>query len=115
MLLFTIRNIQGELNDIRFEFVPGKDTAQGIAAELVGAGLVDGRDMIAVAANLDKIIMDYSGARVTPLDARSTSSSNGPSASASKKTITFALNAKATDQVPSEKALVGFAQLTITD
>lgn len=34
----------------------GKDTAEGIATELVGAGLVDGRDIVAIAANLEKLI-----------------------------------------------------------
>ncbi len=34
----------------------GKDSAEGIAAELVGAGLVDGRDIVVIAANLQKLI-----------------------------------------------------------
>ncbi len=90
--------------------MPGKDTAQGIAAELVGAQLVDGRDMIAVAASLDRITTEHCNARPAVPDG-----GGAESAGAVKRTITFALNSYVSEQSPSEKALVGFAQLTITE
>lgn len=34
----------------------GKDSAEGIASELVGAGLVDGKDITVITQNLQKLI-----------------------------------------------------------
>jgi serine/threonine-protein kinase OSR1/STK39 len=48
--------LKRELNDIKFEFAVGKDSSEGIASELVGAGLVDSHDMVVIAANLQKLI-----------------------------------------------------------
>jgi len=45
-LEINFRNSQQELHDIKFDFRPGQDTPDGIAQELVGAGLVNGMDKI---------------------------------------------------------------------
>uniref|UniRef100_U5EKR3 non-specific serine/threonine protein kinase n=1 Tax=Corethrella appendiculata TaxID=1370023 RepID=U5EKR3_9DIPT len=93
-LVLRMRNSNRELNDIRFEFAVGKDSSEGIATELVGAGLVDGRDIVVMAANLQKLI-----------DNRHQT-----------KTVTFQLNSGfATTEIPDEKSLIGFAQISITD
>lgn len=91
-LVLRMRNINRELNDIRFEFVVGKDTAEGIATELVGAGLVDNNDVNVMAANLQRLI-----------EQRHT-----------LKTVTFQLCSSG-GEVPDEKSLIGYAQISITD
>lgn len=91
-LVLRMRNANRELNDIRFEYAVGKDTADGIASELVGAGLVDNNDIHVMAMNLQKLI-----------DQRNT-----------MKTVTFQLFSSG-GEVPDEKSLIGFAQISITD
>ncbi|XP_044314896.1 serine/threonine-protein kinase OSR1 isoform X1 [Drosophila rhopaloa] len=93
-LVLRMRNLRRELHDIRFEFVVGKDTAEGIATELVDAGLVDALDTQPMASHLDKLI----------------------AASATMKTITFQLSSGVQPgEVPDERSLVGYAQISITD
>lgn len=93
-LVLRMRNGKKELNDIRFEFLMGKDSSEGIASELVGAGLVDGRDIVVIAANLQKLI-----------DSRG-----------ELKTVTFPLSSGFDSQdIPDDKTLVGFAQISIVD
>ncbi|WP_411027348.1 hypothetical protein, partial [Salmonella sp. s54925] len=85
-------NAKNELNDIRFDFKHGEDTPQGVAQELVSAGLIDGADMILVAANLEKVVKDP----------------------AAGKYIVFPLKTGLpSGQTKDEKSLLGFAQLTI--
>lgn len=91
-LVLRMRNANRELNDIRFEFVVGKDSAEGIATELVGAGLVDNNDVVVMTSNLQKLIEQRH----------------------SIKSVTFQLKSSG-GEVPDEKSLIGFAQISITD
>jgi len=89
-----MRNSKRELNDIRFEYLPGKDSAEGIASELVGAGLVDSKDVSTIAANLEKLVIEKRD---------------------QMKNITFALNSGCpSNETPDEKSLVGWAQISIS-
>ena len=49
-VILRMRNTRGEIQDIRFECQPSRDSAQGVADELLAAG----EDLGAVADNLDR-------------------------------------------------------------
>ncbi|XP_063964182.1 serine/threonine-protein kinase OSR1-like [Lytechinus pictus] len=91
-LILRLRNASRELHDIRFEFRVDQDTPNGLSQELVKEGLVDGRDVIVVAANLEKVVKDRDC-----------------------KSRTFRLNSGCeVNEVADDKALIGFAQLTVS-
>ncbi|XP_013179380.1 PREDICTED: serine/threonine-protein kinase OSR1-like isoform X2 [Papilio xuthus] len=95
-LMLRIRNAHGELNDIRFHFVKGKDTSEGIALELVGAGLIEPQDAILITLHLEQLINAQSSNAQMPY-----------------KTITFHLNSAAPNADFNDNALDGFAQISV--
>jgi serine/threonine-protein kinase OSR1/STK39 len=80
-----------ELQDISFNYVPGKDSADVLARELVEADLLDGCDLLLVAHNMSELISNPAAReRVFPL--------NSP---------------PAPGQVPVETELHGYAKVLI--
>ncbi|KAJ8737775.1 hypothetical protein PYW08_000370 [Mythimna loreyi] len=96
-LVLRLRNSSRELNDIRFEFIMGKDTAEGIAMELVGAGLVDPNDSVPISLNLAKLL----DAQMVDIN--------------SPKAVTFHLNSVGPNEEFDDKTLIGFAQISIIE
>ncbi|VDK42383.1 unnamed protein product [Anisakis simplex] len=96
-LVLRVRNAARELNDIKFDYTASVDTVEGIAHELVTAELIDGHDLVVVAANLQKLI-DLALQK------------------SDRKSVTFALNSGVLpNEVPDERALIGFAQISLLD
>jgi len=90
-LVLRMRDEKRELQDIKFDFLPNKDTVDEISHELVNAKLIDAIDMVAVSANLNKLLQNHS---LSP--------------------ITFSLKSSVShNEMPDEKTLIGFAQLSI--
>lgn len=99
-LVLRMRNARNELNDIRFEFAAGKDSADGIATELVGAGLIEGRDAACIARHLQLLVQ----ARLFP-----------PAGSPPPRNLTFRLDSADPAAPSDETGLLGFAQISIVD
>ncbi|KAJ8736076.1 hypothetical protein PYW08_006732 [Mythimna loreyi] len=97
-LVLRMRNARNELNDIRFEFAAGKDSADGIATELVGAGLLDARDADVTARQLQRLVDDFLF----------------PAQAPPPRSLTFRLNS-APPEPEDEQSLLGFAQISIVD
>lgn len=93
VLRYRMRNEKRELNDIKFEFLPDRDSADGIAGELVGAGLVHQKDQLAVSQNMEVLLEDPYYHRV----------------------VTFLLPSGCLEsEAVSDVHLIGYAQLTVT-
>ncbi|CAF1047146.1 unnamed protein product [Rotaria sp. Silwood1] len=93
VLKFTlrIRNAQGDLHDIKFEFNKAAETVPDVVSEMVSANLIDERDAQPVTSTMTKLV-------------------ESPSLS----TATFALRSYVDpSQPPDDKLLIGFAQLSL--
>ena len=87
-----MRNPRRELNDIRFEYQPTKDTTDGIANELLTNGLISGIDVPIISNNMSHLIEN-------PL---------------TNRVITFRVSTGfEPDDSPDEKNLLGYAQLKV--
>jgi serine/threonine-protein kinase OSR1/STK39 len=85
------RTEQNQLKDIKFDFVPGKDSADAISNDLIAAGLLEMKNVVVVAANIMKLVENPS-----------------------QKKLVFPLGNVPSSQV-DEKKLVGYAQLNIME
>ncbi|XP_018496035.1 serine/threonine-protein kinase OSR1 [Galendromus occidentalis] len=90
-LALRIRNHRRELNDIKFQYLKSRDSAQELAAELVGAGLVPERDQDIVSRSLQHLVQ-----KAEP-----------------GKSIVFPLSPSPAWPEPDQQRLIGFAQIKI--
>ena len=92
-LVLRLRNTSRQIQDIRFEFLPDRDSAEGVSNELVAAGLIVREDLGAMVDNLDQLITQPPPSRI----------------------LTFRTFTNMTlNDIPNERMLIGFAQLSIT-
>jgi len=93
-IVLRMRNPRRELNDIRFEYQPTKDTTDGIANELLTNGLIAGNDVQIMSNSMSQLIENPPPNRV----------------------ITFRVSTGfGTDDSPDEKNLLGYAQLSLAN
>jgi hypothetical protein len=90
-LTLRIRNAQGDLHDIKFEFNKATETVPDVVSEMVSANLIDERDAQPVTSTMTKLVEN-------PIIT----------------TATFALKSYVDpSQPPDDKLLIGFAQLSL--
>ena len=93
-IVLRMRNPKKELNDIRFEYQPSKDTTEGIAAELLTNGLIANNDVQIMSSSMQQLIENPPPNRV----------------------ITFRVSTGfSPEDNPDEKNLLGFAQLSLAN
>lgn len=78
------------LKDIKFDFVPGKDSPDVMAKDLIAAGLIDGRNLVVVAANIQKLVE-----------------------SSSLDKVVFQIASGVPPEQLDDKKLIGYAQLSV--
>ena len=93
-IVLRMRNPKKELNDIRFEYQPSKDTTTGIATELLTNGLIADNDVQIMSSSMLQLIEKPPPTRV----------------------ITFRVSTGfSPEDLPDEKNLLGYAQLSLAN